>query len=67
MQQYGVAGYSGRARRILHFRPARCRDDADSECDDYADRNPERRYINQVGGDREPDDDDDEADDVGSE
>lgn len=67
MQPYGVAGYSGSARWILHFRPARGRDDADSECNDDPDRDPERGDVDEVRGDREADNDDHEADDVRSE
>lgn len=66
MALQGVAGYSGRARRILHFRPARGRDDADSESDDDAHCDPHCRHIDEVRGDRESHDDDDEADDVSS-
>ena len=67
MALQSVAGYSGSTRRIFHFRPAGGRDDADSECDDDADRDPHRGDIDEVRCHREAHDDDDEADDVCSE
>ena len=67
MQPHGVAGYSGSARRVLHFRSAGGRNDADSECHNDANRYPNGGHVDKVGRDREADDDDDEANDVSGE
>ena len=67
MLPHGVAGYSGSARRILHFGPAGGRHKTDSERDDNPDRDPDRGHIDEMRGDGQTYDDDDEADDVRSE
>ena len=66
MALQSVAGYSGSARRILHFRAARGGDNADSERHDHTNGNPHRGHVDEVSGDGEADNEDDESDDVGS-
>src|SRR5882672_9387065 len=58
---------SGRRRWILHLGPARGHEDADADQHDRANGDPHGWNVEEICGDRQPDDQDDEADQVGAE
>ena len=62
-----LAVKSGHFRRIFRFRPAGCRENSNSNEHDYSNSDPHRRSSNEIGSDRQANDQNDEADQIRAE